>query len=65
MSTSTNAAIDTLFERRPDLTLAERDFAEFRTAAAVQSVDAGSVMVPRGAECRYLPFVLRGSAKVR
>jgi CRP/FNR family transcriptional regulator len=59
-----DAEIDSFFRSHPDLAVAGGDLAEFRSAAAVKSFTAGSVLVSRGAECRYLPFVLRGSVKV-
>ena len=64
MSTKTSAAIDSFFASHPNLAVSDRDASVLKSTAVVQSVQAGTVLVPRGADCRYLPFVLQGSIKV-
>lgn len=56
--------IDDFFSSHPTLVIAGKDLAAFKQSTIVQSVDSGSILVPPGAECRYLPFVLRGGVKV-
>lgn len=59
-----DSAIDSFFERNPHLAVSENDEAELKSTSVIQSVDAGTILVPRGANCRYLPFVLQGGIKV-